>query len=671
MKAPKISSIAGCAPAIAILSLQLVLWPVSPGIWISGLILGALGALLAFGMALIYRSNTVVSFAQADLGTLPATAAVCAMEAWRMPFWFALPLGVAGSVLLGAMVDLAFIRRFFAAPRLIVTVATIGVGQLLAFASIMLPGAWGLAAAIRTFPPPFEFSVAIGAVLFDANDLIALLVAPIAMIGVATYLRLSDSGVAIRAAATSPDRASLLGIPVKRLQTQVWAIAGGLAFVSTFFTAGVTGLAPGGSFSFGLLLRALAALVLGRMTNLGAIVASSLALGILQNAMERANDGALVGPVLLGIILLALTMQRRTPGRTYESAASTLTNGAGSFAMPKALQSLRPVRILRAALATSMTALALALPLFLGTASTLKAGMVVIFAIIGLSMVVLSGWAGQVSLGQMAFVGTGGAVAATAMAEHHIDPIVACLVAGCVGAVVAGLIGIPALRLSGLHLAVVSLALAAAASSALFSNAVIDFIPRGAFTRPRLLGRVSVDSPERLYYLALGCLAATGIVVSGLRSSRFGRVLIAQRDNERGASSFGIGVVATKLGAFSVSGFIASFAGGLYVLHQSAFRSSEFDPGASLLVFVAAVIGGLASPFGAVLGAVYLRGAQWLLPGNWQVLASSTGVLLVLLMMPDGLGGLWLRTRDFLLNRYVVPRYQPSHDPETERGIQE
>ena len=154
------------------------------------------------------------------------------------------------------------------------------------------------------------------------------------------------------------------------------------------------------------------------------------------------------------------------------------------------------------------------------------------------------------------------------------------------------------------------------------------------------------------------------VAVRGLRRSRFGRVLVAQRDNEVAVSSFGANVVTAKLASFAVSGFIAAVAGAVFVLHQAAFRDENYDVGFGISVFVAAVIGGLGSPLGGILGAVYLRGAQWLLPGNWQILASSVGVLLVLLMIPDGLAGLWYRTRDQLIRAMAGAAADSQPDPD-------
>src|SRR6478609_1132468 len=163
-------------PAVAIIAVQLVLWPVSAGTFVSGLILGLLGSLLALGMALVWRANRIVNFAQSDLGTVPATLCLLLLEAAKLPFLLVLPIGFASALLLGAIVELAIIRRFFDAPLLILTVATLGVSQLLVFAAVLLPRAFGEIPANRTFTPPFHATFQIGVVVFDANDIMAVVV---------------------------------------------------------------------------------------------------------------------------------------------------------------------------------------------------------------------------------------------------------------------------------------------------------------------------------------------------------------------------------------------------------------------------------------------------------------------------------------------------------------
>jgi branched-chain amino acid transport system permease protein len=246
------------------------------------------------------------------------------------------------------------------------------------------------------------------------------------------------------------------------------------------------------------------------------------------------------------------------------------------------------------------------------------------------------------------------------------------LVAGVLGAAVAVLVGLPALRLRGLYLAVTTLAISIAASEWIFSNRAVDWIPEGRFERPKLLYRLSLDSPLRLYYFALLVLVLMGIVLRRLRKTRTGRVLVALRDNESGVVAFGVNATRVKLSAFAVSGCIASVAGVVLVIHQAAFRQQSYGADESLLVFSATVVGGLGSLLGAVLGSVFQRGSQWLLPAPWSVLATGVGVLVVLLAAPDGLGGIVFRLRDRALafaarrNNLSELNFNRESDPEVQ-----
>ncbi|MEI2700088.1 MAG: branched-chain amino acid ABC transporter permease [Microthrixaceae bacterium] len=147
-----------------------------------------------------------------------------------------------------------------------------------------------------------------------------------------------------------------------------------------------------------------------------------------------------------------------------------------------------------------------------------------VFAIIGTSVVVLTGWSGQVSLGQMVFVGVGAAVGAWCTVERGWDPFVSMMIAGPLGAVVAVVVGLPALRLRGLYLAVTTLAVSLAASEWVFSNRAVGVIPSGSFERPALFGRIALDTPMRLYYFALAVLLVVFVALRGIRRSRSGRV---------------------------------------------------------------------------------------------------------------------------------------------------
>lgn len=645
------------APPLAILVLQLTLFPVPLGIFVRGLVVGGLTALVAIGMALIHRSNRIVNFAQADLGGVPAVLVLMLMTVWGWSYWVAVPVGLVTAVLVGAVVEAAVIRRFRHAPRLILTVATLGLAQLLAACALLMPRLWTddriLAPRID---PPFDVRFELGRVIFNANDVIAMVVVPVCIVALAWFLQRTTLGVAVRASATSSERAMLLGIPVHRVQTLVWSVAGLLAFVATFLRAGILGLPVGSALSFGVLLRALAALLIGRMTNLPLIAASAVALGVLELGVQwNASSPLLIDPILAAVIGVALVVQRRRKGRVGDEESSGWQASEEVRPIPAVLRAQVEVKAVRWGGGALLLAVALVLPHLLSVDRSLKASAVVIYAILALSLVVLSGWAGQVSLGQVAFFAIGAVVGAKVTIDYDADLVVSLLAASLAGGVVAVLVGLPALRRGGLHLAVTTFAFALATTSYLLNKRFFDWVPSQRVPRLPLLGRVSYDSPTRVYYVALAGFAVVVVALRGIRRSRAGRVLLAIRENERGAEAYGISPMRAKLTAFAVSGAVAAFAGALFVHHQQSFGSEPYSPGQNFAVFTMAVIGGIASIPGAVLGAVYLRGTQWFLPTEWQVLATGAGVLLVLLVLPNGLGGLLFRLRDLWL-RSVVRR---------------
>ena len=212
-------------PALVIVVVQQVLFPSTGsdggylwGLVIQGLTLGLLTALVALGMALVYRANRILNFAQGDLGLVPAALAIDLIVFSGLSYVLALVLGLVAALVVGAVVELAIIRRFFRSPRLILTVATIGLAQLLAFCSLMLPRIWGEDPLNTRIDGPISWRADVSPLIFDGDYLVAWALAPLAVVAVALFLRFTHVGIAVRAAADRADRASLLGIPVGRLQ---------------------------------------------------------------------------------------------------------------------------------------------------------------------------------------------------------------------------------------------------------------------------------------------------------------------------------------------------------------------------------------------------------------------------------------------------------------------
>ncbi|MGA1716546.1 MAG: ABC transporter permease [Ilumatobacteraceae bacterium] len=650
-------SLAPLTPAIALVAVQLIFFGVPLGAWLRGVVIGLLTALLAMGMALVYRANRVLNFAQADLGFVPATLAVGLIVFSGLPYLFGLGVGLAAAVVLGAIVELAIIRRFSRSPRLVLTVATIGITQLLAVFAIRLPRLWDQNAASQRISPPLDWKLTVGSFILNANDFIAVIVAPVAMIGVGLFLTRTRIGTAVRAAAERSERASLLGIPVGGLSTVVWMIAAALSFLALFLRAGILGIPLGSALAIGTLVQALAALVIGRLRNLVTITVAAVALGVLEYGVSwNADSPLLVAPFIGAAVMAALLLQRRSSSRFDQDTTA-------SWRLADEVRELEPhlarhelVFLMRATTYVFVLAGLVLVPLVLRSDQVVKITAIAIYAIIGLSLVVLTGWAGQISLGQFGFVAIGAAVSAKFTSEWNVDLTLAVLIGAVAGAVAAFIVGLPALRLRGLYLAVTTLVFALSVTSWLLNDRFFSWVPGSRrFGRPPLFGRLDIDTPTRFYVYTLVVLALTMLAVRGIRRSRSGRAILALRDNERAAQSYGLSATRLKLTAFTISGAVAGVAGGLFAHLNYSFDLSSYGVNKSLEVFTASVVGGLGSMFGAVLGAAYLRGTEWFVTAEeWRFVSSAAGVLIVLLIVPGGLGALVIRVRDqlaFLVDR--------------------
>jgi branched-chain amino acid transport system permease protein len=648
-RSPTLSVLSPYAPAVGILALQLVAYPTGIGPWSLGVVVGLLTALVALGLALIYRANRILNFAQGDLGTVPTTLTVGLLALSGLPYLLALGLGLIAAVVLGVVVELAIVRRFARAPRLLLTVATIGLSQLLIVGGILIPRLWGEKIFTDVdVPDPFQARVVLGSVIFGGSEIAALIVAPLLLIGLALFLRGTDVGIAVRASAERSDRAALLGVPVRRLGTLVWAIAATLSFVGVFLQVSIFGYSAAGTLSPQALAFALAALVIGRMDHLPAIVASAVALRVLDQGVA-ANHPSAPGRIylVLAVVLLVVLITRRASTKRADVDGTTSWSAADEVRpIPRELAGLPVVRIARIAIPVVLVAIAALLPRWLGPSDELLASTLVVFCLITLSVVVLTGWAGQVSLGQMSFVAVGAVVGAIATAEWNVDLSLALIASGVAGAIVAVIVGLPALRLSGLFLAVTTLSFSLACSNYLLNRKEQDWIPQDVVEARPLFRRFDLTSEAAMYQFVLVIVVLAFLGVAGISRSRTGRALRAVRDNERGASAYAIPVVRAKLSAFAISGFLAAVAGCLLVHVNGSYTEKPFVVSESLGVFTAAVVGGLGSLPGALLGALFLNGGQWVLNDEWRLLPSALGVLFVLLALPGGLGGLVYRARD-------------------------
>ena len=661
------------APFVALLALSIAVWDPTLGIIVQGALVGSLSALLATGIALVYRANRIVNFAQGDLGVVPAVLAIFLIAGdvpggppdWvtGQPYLVGLFVGLAAALALGALVERLVILRFSKSPRLVLTVATIGIAQVLDGIALFMPRWFGLErSGTPSLDPPFDVSTRIGGVVFDDNDLMVFIAVPLLLGGLGWFLRSTDVGIAVRAVAERSDRAATLGVPIGRIQTSVWVITTVLAFFTVFLRAGVLSLPIGSALGVSVLVRALAAAVIGRMTNFPKIAAAAIGLGIVeQSIVYDTGRDIYVFPVVFAIIAAALFLNRRQRGnRVEDDMVSTWQAVRELRRIPTEMARLPEVRGLRIGLGVIVSVAVLTLPMWLSSSRLFIAVESVIIGIVAVSLVLLTGWSGHVSLGQMAFAAIGGAVGGWATQAQGYDLLIGFIVGGIAGAVVALVIGIPAVRAGGLALAIVTLALASATLYWLLNPEFFGWVPRGRFPEdPVLLGRITIESESSYFYLSLAVLAVTIGMARGVRSSRTGRVLIALRENPKAAESYGVNALRATLSAFAMSGFMAATAGVLLVHHQGALANSvvgnPFAPEASIRVFTIVVIGGLGSIPGSLLGVLYVFTMQYYMLPEYRFLATGLGLLALLLMLPGGIGAGFAEARDAGL-RWVAKR---------------
>ncbi len=670
----------------AVVLLQLLHYPMPFGVWVESLVKGVLASMLAIGMALIYRANRVVNFAQADLGTVPTGFAASFILFWNWPYFVGMGVGLLMALLLGAIVEMAFIRRFRSAPRMVVTVATIGITQLLVVLGILIPRWWGENLASQRLEPPVDWKFTPtwqwkfwqaqpGSYILNANHLIALVVGPMAIAFVAWFLNRSRLGIAIRASAERTDRAAMLGIPVSRLNTLVWAIAGALAYLALFLRSGITGVPLGVAAGLPALLVALAALVIGRLERLPTIACAAMALTLLESGVTWNSESPFLAyPIMAGAMFVALLAQRSSNLRRDNDNTSSWRGAEQVRPLPPYLANYGWVPTVKWTLISLCVLGVVALPVVLDVDLVIKSTALIAFVVIGLSLVVLTGWAGQISFGQMALAGIGAAVSATLTWRWHVDLSLTLLIGGLAGGVAAFVVGVPALRLRGLYLAVTTFALSLATEYWLLNDRFFHWFPKAevGFERDPLFGQVRVDTPTRFYTYSVVVLALVFMALRGIRASRTGRVIVAIRENERAAQSFSVGVVRAKLTAFVISGIVAGIGGALLAQGSKSFSIATFTTQESFNVFISAVIGGLGMLGGAFLGALYLRGTRWFITDSaWQLLSTGFGVLLVLLVLPGGLGSLWVKLRDVvvrLLTGHRVDEPTPADAVEPSEG---
>ena len=672
LRRPEVVVMALVVPAIFALPGRVPL-----GVVALGVVSAAPLALHAAGIILVFRSNRFINFAQLQIGAVAATLFAVLVNAQpvlrgvqaacppcldepgpgllRFNYWISLAVAALVAVAIAWLVYIVVVRRLDRAPRLVATVASIFL--ITALAGLQR----GLVLVLstedqRTFggitnaaPPPFGFTFSIGPARFGLPEVLLTIVAAAALIGVSIYLRRSATGTAIRASSENASRAQTLGVDVVKVTGRVWMLVGLLSGAAALLGAMTqpagTGENPAAGSS---LVRILTVVVVARLVSLPMAGVAAVALGVMTAAVQFSAgatsvlDGSLV-VVVCGLLLL----QRRSFTRSDADTSSAYLAGRQARPVPRELRAIPSVRTLtRSGIATLVIVLAGA-PFVLSPSQTNIVTTTLIYALVGMSLLVLTGWAGLVSLGQFGLA----AVGAYAAAASGLPFLLALVLGGLAGAAVAVLIGLPALRLRPLTLAISTLAFAAAVPAVLLAPDLLGGALPDTLRRPVLFG-FDLEDQRAYYFFTLVVLAGGVVAVVGLRRSRTARALLAARDNEPAAASFGLNVLRIRLQAFALSGFVAALAGALFAFQQAGVRADSFSVEQSLLIFTFTVIGGLGSVGGPLLGFAVLVVLNLVVKSpTWAALINGLGGVALLLLAPGGLAQVALDSRDAFLKR--------------------
>jgi branched-chain amino acid transport system permease protein len=531
----------------------------------------------------------------------------------------------------GLLYGLVF-RPLRGEPALAGVVASVGVMATLQALIVLRFGAGGRPVpAILPSQPVRLF----GADVPRDRLLLAALVIVVAVVLWAVY-RFTRFGLASRAASDDITGVALLGWSPDRLAATNWVAASVLAGLGGILVAPITGLDPVTTTL--LVVPALAAALVGRLVSFGATVAAALGLGMAQSLILLLQDDYAWIPrsgvreaVPLLVIVVALAV----------GGGARLSRGDGVARLPPAG---RPRRI--GALAVAGAVVGAGGVLALGGQDRMALVTSFVGALVCLSIVVLTGWSGQISLAQMAFAGVAGFSLSRLATGVGIPFPIAPLLAAALAALAGLLVGLPALRARGVSLAVVTLAGAVVVEEVVFKSPTLT----GGFggsrvPAPALFGWRLDPSGPAFGLLVLAVLIGTAVALARLRLSGAGMRLLAVRANERAAAAIGVDVTATRLRAFALSAFLAGVAGALLGYQQGQLSFGSFGVFVSLAYLAVAYLGGIAGIGGALVGGLLVpNGLVFTLldVGRYQLLVSGLGLVIVTVLAPGGVTG-WRR----------------------------
>ena len=590
-----------------------------------GIVTGCIYAVAASGLVVTYTTSGIFNFAHGAEGMLMAFVFwyLRVHQHWPTPLALIVVLFVLAP-LMGAVIERTLMRKLHGSSTGVALVVTLA---LLVFLLTLAQNIWP-PREIRTLDPFFNgHAVKIFSVVVTYHQLIVLAVA----VAIAVFLRLllfhTRVGVTMRAVVDNRELSALNGAYPERVAQLSWALGAMLAATAGILIAPTIYL-DHVSLTF-LVVNGYAAAMLGRLRSLPLTFAGAIGLGLLNNyaigyggSIKLLGDMRQILPtVFLFGVLVFLPQAKLTAGRLV---------GARTPRVPSLRES------------------AIAAVVFVGAVGILSGHLsdywttnlaeALVTGIVLLSLVLLTGYGGQVSLMQFAFVGVGAiTMGQLASGGSPVGLLLAAVLAAAFGAIVA----LPALRLQDLYLALTTLAFAEFAEWAFNQNWLLSRGGSQAVPRLRLPG-VSFQSEQAQLVLCAVVFVLVGVLVLTIRRGPYGRRLTAMKDSPIACATLGMNVVTTKMVTFALSAGIAGVAGALFGGLHTTVSAGDFPMLRSLFLFLVATFGGVTTVVGALFGGVFLAvipeiGKQLHL-SNLQGYAIALGAI-SLADNPHGLGG--------------------------------
>jgi len=558
-----------------------------------GLGIGAIYSLLSQGLVLIYRGSGIVNFAQ---GSFVMVGGYAYYEFRVNAEWPAVPSVVAATVvgaLLGVVVQWFILRPMRASSPIERVIATLGVLLTLQAAAVLWYGVGTI--SVPSFLPTNAVEPLPGAVL-GVDRLIILFIGAALTAALYAVFRWTSFGRVASAMAENQRAAASLGHSPDRVAVANWALASGIAALAGAILGPITFLQP--TQLTLLVVPALAAALLARFVSFPIAFAGALGIGVAQSLTTRYVTVTGWGDSVPFIVIVAYLVLR---GSSLPLRSHVLDR------LPRVGDGR--IRVVPAVVVVGVFAFLIAFVVSPVWAQAFTVTMA--FAILTLSVTVVTGYAGQLSLAQYVLAGAG-AFAAANLVSHASWSFLPALVGAMVGAALIGvMVALPALRTRGINLAIATLGM----GIVLFSLVLSDFKLAGGDTgirvgNPSIFGWDfgAIVHPYRYGLVTLAALTLSALAVANLRRGRVGRRLLAIRSNERAAAALGVNVFAGKLYAFAVAAALAALGGVLLAFQSPIVLPAQFDVLTSITVIGMSVVGGLGSIGGALFAATLLPG---------------------------------------------------------------